>query len=152
MLFVDYLVSPIGQLAIDTDNETVISLRVVSGSVGSPCPNWLTDECKRQLEEYFQGGRVCFELPLKFDGTEFQKAVWRELLKLDFGETCSYSDLAKAVGNKTANRAVGNANRLNRLPILIPCHRVIGKDASLTGYALGIDKKAWLLRHEGLDF
>ena len=106
-------------------------------------------EAKRQLEEYFAGLRAAFSLPLAPEGTDFQKAVWRELENIPYGETRTYGQIARALGNPKASRAVGMANHKNPVAIMIPCHRVIGADGSLTGYAGGLDIKETLLRLEG---
>lgn len=103
---------------------------------------------RRQLDEYFAGTRSVFDLPLAPVGTPFQRKVWSELSKIPYGETCSYADIAKRIGRATACRAVGSANGRNPIPIIIPCHRVIGASGKLVGYAGGIDTKQWLLRHE----
>ncbi len=105
-------------------------------------------ECFGQLDEYFKGDRSEFTLKLKPPGTDFQKNVWQELLKIPFGQTTSYLHIATEIGNKKAIRAVGAANGQNRIPIIIPCHRVIGSDGSLIGFGGGIWRKEWLLRHE----
>jgi methylated-DNA-[protein]-cysteine S-methyltransferase len=103
----------------------------------------------RQLEEYFSGRRRHFDLPLDLRGTEFQKRCWRELLKIPYGETRSYAEIARAIGNPSAVRAVGLANGQNPIAIIVPCHRVIGSDGSLTGYGGGLDVKRRLLELEG---
>ncbi|MGD9181183.1 MAG: methylated-DNA--[protein]-cysteine S-methyltransferase [Desulfobacterales bacterium] len=105
-------------------------------------------ECLRQLEDYFKGKRQKFNVPLILDGTQFQKAVWRQLQKIPFGETASYGDVARSIGRPQAFRAVGNANNKNAIPIIIPCHRVIGSDGQLVGFGSGIWRKQWLLDHE----
>jgi methylated-DNA-[protein]-cysteine S-methyltransferase len=102
-----------------------------------------------QLVAYFAGRLRQFELPLDAQGTPFQRRVWAELLRIPFGTTASYRQLAAAVGNANASRAVGLANGANRLAVVIPCHRIIGSDGSLTGYAGGMERKAWLLGLEG---
>ena len=102
----------------------------------------------RQLSEYFAGKRKTFELPLAPDGTEFQKRVWAELARIPFGETISYAELARRVGSDGAARAVGRANATNPIAIVVPCHRVIGADGSLTGYAYGVEMKRSLLDFE----
>ena len=107
-------------------------------------------ECFGQLDEYFSGELKNFSLTLNPQGTDFQKNVWRELLKIPFGRTTSYLNIATALGNKKALRAVGAANGQNRIPIIIPCHRVIGSDGSLIGFGGGIWRKEWLLKHEKL--
>jgi len=106
-------------------------------------------EAERQLKEYFAGKRTGFDLPLDFHGTQFQKRVWQALLKIPFGETRSYGQIARALGKPTAMRAVGAANGKNPLSIIAPCHRVIGKDGQLTGFAGGLKAKAHLLALEG---
>jgi methylated-DNA-[protein]-cysteine S-methyltransferase len=105
-------------------------------------------EAERQLGEYFTGGRTRFELPLEPRGSEFQKKVWRTLTEIPFGQTRSYFDIAKTIGSPRACRAVGAANGKNPLPIVIPCHRVIGKDGTLTGFGGGLETKATLLALE----
>ena len=106
---------------------------------------------QQQLTEYFAGVRREFDMPLDLRGTPFQTAVWRALLQIPYGETRSYSDIATAIGRATAVRAVGAANGANPIPFVIPCHRVIGKNGTLTGYRGGIDIKAKLLRLEGIQ-
>lgn len=101
-----------------------------------------------QLEEYFTGKRKVFELPLELNGTEFQKKVWKELLKIPFGETRSYGEIARSIGQPKAARAVGMANNRNLIPIFIPCHRVIGANGKLVGYAGGLKIKEYLLTIE----
>lgn len=101
-----------------------------------------------QMAEYFAGTRTQFELPLAPAGTPFQHVVWRALLAIPYGARCSYRDIANAIGQPTATRAVGAANGKNPLGIIVPCHRVVGADGTLTGYAGGLDAKRWLLRHE----
>jgi methylated-DNA-[protein]-cysteine S-methyltransferase len=101
-----------------------------------------------QLNEYFTGKRREFALPLVLEGTGFQKRVWQELKKIPFGETRSYGTIARAIGNPGAARAVGMANNRNPIPIIIPCHRVIGANGDLTGYGGGLNIKRWLLNHE----
>jgi methylated-DNA-[protein]-cysteine S-methyltransferase len=106
-------------------------------------------DVKRQLLEYFSGSRKAFDIPMKQDGTEFQQKVWAELCKIPFGITISYLELAKRLGDVKSIRAAGTANGRNSIAIIVPCHRVIGSDGSLTGYAGGMHRKDWLLRHEG---
>jgi methylated-DNA-[protein]-cysteine S-methyltransferase len=108
----------------------------------------LMAQCLRQLTEYFKGRRQKFSIPLVLEGTDFQKAVWRQLQKIPFGQTASYGDVARAVGSPRAFRAVGNANNKNPIPLIIPCHRVIGSDGKLVGFGGGIWRKEWLLEHE----
>jgi len=98
-----------------------------------------------QLEEYFKGERQTFDIRLSAQGTDFQKTVWKELQKIPYGKTATYKDIAKNIGNKNASRAVGMANNKNPIAIIIPCHRVIGSNGNLTGYAGGINIKKYLL-------
>ncbi len=104
--------------------------------------------CLTQLDEYFRGERQVFSLNLDPVGTEFQKAVWRQLLTIPYGQTVSYLDIARSIGNEKAIRAVGAANGQNKIVIIIPCHRVVGRNGQLTGYGGGLWRKAWLLNHE----
>ena len=105
-------------------------------------------EARRQLAEYFAGHRTVFDLPLDFQGTDFQKRVWAALLRIPYGETRSYADVAHMIGNPAACRAVGAANGRNPISIIAPCHRVIGTNGRLTGFAGGLEAKHYLLRHE----
>ena len=109
-------------------------------------------ECVNQLNDFFNEKRIAFNINFKVKGSEFQKKVWDELMKIPFGKTTTYFDIAKKLGNKKAVRAVGNAIGKNPLAIIIPCHRVIGSDGKLTGYAGGIWRKKWLLNFERKDF
>jgi methylated-DNA-[protein]-cysteine S-methyltransferase len=103
---------------------------------------------REQLDEYFAGERQEFDVPLKLEGTPFQRGVWRELARIPFGTTITYAELARRIGRPTASRAVGHANGRNPISILVPCHRVVGAGGQLTGYAGGVDKKRWLLERE----
>lgn len=105
-------------------------------------------EAAKQLDEYFQGKRKEFCLPFELEGTEFEKSVWRELFQIPYGTVCTYLDIAKKLGKPKASRAVGRANGLNPISIFYPCHRVIGTNGKLTGYAGGLDTKKWLLEFE----
>ncbi len=112
----------------------------------------LTKEAYAQLSEYLNGKRKTFDLPFKMRGTQFQLQVWNALLDIPYGETRSYKQIAEAIGNPKAVRAVGMANNRNPLLIIVPCHRIIGKNGSLVGYAGGLDKKEFLLRLENPNF
>jgi len=118
----------------------------------SPAPNpvaaQILQQAVVQLREYFAGSRQAFDLPLAGNGTAFQQQVWQQLCAIPFGQTQSYGELALRLGNKNAMRAVGAANGRNPIAIIVPCHRVIGADGKLTGYAGGLDRKIWLLQHE----
>ena len=110
--------------------------------------NAVLRRARRQLDEYFAGKRRAFDLPLSPAGTEFQRSVWTALATIPYGETISYAELARRIGQPTASRAVGLANGANPLSIIVPCHRVLGRDGSLTGYAGGLQRKQALLRLE----
>ena len=138
--------SPVGALTVCSDGGAIIGIRF--GNLGDDEPDAVISEAIRQLGEYFDGKRKSFELPLKPCGTPFQKSVWRALSDIPYGETRAYGDIAKSVGNEKACRAVGMANNKNPIAIVIPCHRVIGADGSLTGYAAGTDIKKFLLELE----
>ena len=113
-------------------------------AAGSPC-----EDVRRQLSEYFEGQRTSFDLRLAPDGTAFQRRVWEELAQIPFGQRTTYGELARRIGRPAAFRAVGAANGANPIAIVIPCHRVVGSDGSLTGYGGGLPLKEWLLAHEG---
>jgi AraC family transcriptional regulator of adaptative response/methylated-DNA-[protein]-cysteine methyltransferase len=128
------------------------ALAKVSAHYGVETIRRKTDTIKnaeKQIKLYFSGKLTNFDLPLDFPGTEFQKSVWRQLLKIPFGKTVNYGRIAAKTGSPSAARAAGAAIGSNRISILIPCHRVVGKDGSLTGYGGGLWRKKWLLRHEG---
>ena len=140
--------SPFGPIRMDYEGEYLTRLRVaeLTGERGTPTP--LTHETFRQLQEYFAGTRREFEVPYEPRGTTFQKQVWSALAAIPYGKTRSYRDIAAAVGNPGAVRAVGAANGKNPLWIILPCHRVVGADGSLTGYAGGLEMKRRLLELE----
>jgi methylated-DNA-[protein]-cysteine S-methyltransferase len=147
--------SPIGKLLIACDEEAIRHIEFPrDGRSSKPEPGWhksnsrLLQEAASQLSEYFSGGRSVFTVPLVPEGTEFQKAVWRRLLEIPYGQTISYGELAKGLGNPKASRAVGAANGCNPIPIMIPCHRVIGSDGKLTGFGGGLPTKQALLTLE----
>jgi methylated-DNA-[protein]-cysteine S-methyltransferase len=153
-----YVESPIGRLLLRSDGEALTGLYMdvadrplgdletgIEDASAGPLP-----ETARQLDEYFTGKRQEFNLPLRLKGTSFQQRVWQVLTEIPYGKTWSYGELARHLDNPNASRAVGLANGRNPISILIPCHRVIGADGSLTGYGGGLERKQWLLAHEGL--
>ncbi len=145
--------SPIGYIKITVGNKGITGIdfiRAKSKIKPSNTSNVLLQSCVKQLDEYFQGKRKKFELIINLNGTEFQKKVWLELLKIPFGQTLSYGEVARKIKNPKAVRAVGQAIGKNPISIVVPCHRVIGKNGKLTGYASGLDRKKWLLEHEGI--
>ncbi len=141
--------TPLGHAKIEGNEDGITSILVLNNeqALSHSIPDELKD-CVKQLDEYFQGTRQKFSLKLNPTGTEFQKRVWNELTKIPFGKTISYSELSKKLGDIKAIRAVANANGKNPIWIVIPCHRVIGSNGSLTGYAGGLHRKKWLLDHE----
>ena len=143
-----FIQTPLGTAKIvgNTDGISVISI-LSEGEVSKKIPKELK-ECITQLQEYFNGQRRDFDFKMNPQGTDFQQKVWQELLNIPFGKTMSYLDLSKKLGDVKAIRAVASANGRNPLWIVVPCHRVIGTDGSLTGYAGGLWRKKWLLEHE----
>ena len=123
---------------------------VVVSELSQDCSTALEREARRQLEEYFAGQRQTFNLPLRPQGTNFQRRVWKELLQIPYGQTATYGQIAHRIGNPNAARAVGQACNANPIPIFIPCHRVVGTNDRLTGFALGLDVKSALLELERL--
>ncbi len=143
-----FINSPLGITKIEGDENGIAIISVLSeGEVTSQIPSEL-QEAVIQLQDYFEGKRTDFNFKLNPKGTDFQQKVWQELLKIPFGKTMSYMDLSKKLGDVKAIRAVASANGKNPLWIVVPCHRVIGTDGSLTGYAGGLWRKKWLLEHE----
>ena len=141
--------SPIGKIEICEEKGRITRIKIVSGEKFSPeTETQLLLEVKKQLLEYFSGKRKTFDFPYEFSGTDFQKSVWRELEKIPFGETKTYGEIAAAIGNPKAGRAVGSSCNKNPLAIIVPCHRVIGAGGNLTGFACGTEVKKWLLGHE----
>jgi methylated-DNA-[protein]-cysteine S-methyltransferase len=125
-----------------------------ASALRAPRGEWVRDDAclapvRAQLEEYFRGERMSFDLPLQFEGTPFQTRVWRALRDIPFGQTMSYGALARRIGKINGSRAVGAANGQNPIAVIVPCHRVIGADGSLTGFGGGLPRKRWLLAHEG---
>ena len=152
-----YFESPIGRLLLTSDGSALTGLYMEPSRKAPSTEDWTQDvtvaplsAAVRQLTEYFAGSRRAFDLPLRLQGTDFQRRVWRELTEIPYGKTWSYGELAKRIDSPSASRAVGLANGRNPISILVPCHRVIGADGSLTGYGGGLDRKRWLLAHEGL--
>ena len=149
-----YLSTPIGELLLAGEDEALSMIGFPKGSMRrDPEPDWIYNEkplakARQQLEEYFAGARKDFDLPLKLNGTEFQVNVLKALLKIPYGETVSYGEIAKRIGKPRAMRAVGAANGRNPIPIVVPCHRVIGSSGDLTGFGGGLDTKEALLRLE----
>jgi methylated-DNA-[protein]-cysteine S-methyltransferase len=146
--FFEYLDTQFGTLEVCADQDGITSIRFVKdkSKITRCCLN--TQQAVEQLIEYFAGKRTQFNLNLNAKGTEFQRQVWRQLTTIEYGQTCSYTDIAKGINNPKAVRAVGAANGRNPLTIVVPCHRVIGSNGTLTGYAWGTSIKAGLLALE----
>ncbi|HIT11704.1 MAG TPA: methylated-DNA--[protein]-cysteine S-methyltransferase [Candidatus Pelethosoma merdigallinarum] len=150
-MFYSTMESPIGTLYLIGTKDYLCQIKI-------HCPKEITrqdlplfQEAQRQLKEYFSGKRKVFKLPIFFQGTPFQEKVWRSLLNIPYGSTKSYQEIAQEIGNEKAVRAVGGAVHRNPLPLILPCHRVIGKNGSLVGFGLGLSTKKWLLEHERLE-
>jgi methylated-DNA-[protein]-cysteine S-methyltransferase len=146
--------SPICPILLAGDEKELKQVIFLKGKRKEDIPaDWIENkdffrEAVRQLEAYFSGKLKSFDLRLAPEGTEFQKSVWRALCKIPYGETRTYKDIAESIGNPKAYRAVGHANNRNQISIIVPCHRVIGSNGKLTGYACGLDIKAFLLNIE----
>ncbi len=150
--------TPIGTMRIVGDDTQIDQVNLPKEASKASAPAWRRSRselpeplrlAKQQLQEYFEGTRSTFELPLGLDvGTPFRRKVWRELQRIPYGETISYGELARRIGQPTASRAVGNANHHNPIAIIVPCHRVIGTDGTLVGYGGGLPVKERLLAHE----
>jgi len=156
MKYYSQLTTPVGEVILAGDRERLSHIHLMAGT-GSPRfaipADWISapqffGEAEKQLHQYFQKKRRVFELPLDLQGTDFQKMVWQALQEIPYGGVVTYSDIARKIGRNKAARAVGLANARNPLPIIIPCHRVIGADGSLTGFAYGLQMKETLLQLE----
>ncbi|MEO9144516.1 MAG: methylated-DNA--[protein]-cysteine S-methyltransferase [Ginsengibacter sp.] len=152
-----YYQSPIGTIIVNVQDEYISEINFTDQKVEtksampekfSKKEKAILKECTRQLDEYFSGKRKTFDFPFRQSGTLFREKVWKELTNIPYGKTISYLQLSQRIGNEKAVRAVGTANGQNNLSIVVPCHRVIGSDGSLTGYGGGLWRKQWLLEHE----
>ncbi len=151
----DVISTPIDRLVVASGGAAIVGVWMANAEPDDA--SWadrrgtdaLLEEARCQLTAYFDGRLRTFDLPLAPNGTDFQRRVWTELTKIPFGMTVSYADLARRVSNAAAVRAVGAANGRNPIPIIVPCHRVIGSNGSLTGFGGGLQRKQWLLTHEG---
>ncbi len=164
MTYYHYYSSPIGKLLLAGDGESLSLLGFPGGSMARRHEkDWIEDpaqftEVIKQLDEYFAGERTDFNLSLSPQGTDFQRSVWQALQEIPYGETWSYGELAQHIGKPKASRAVGAANGINPIPVIIPCHRVIGANGKLTGFGGGLETKSFLLNLEsetlspGLNF
>ncbi|MBS9803846.1 methylated-DNA--[protein]-cysteine S-methyltransferase [Bacillus toyonensis] len=144
-----YYESELGLLEIKANQEGITSVIFVDERQEEN-KNEIIEQCINELDEYFKGKRKEFTVPLSAEGTAFQKNVWDALYTIPYGVSTSYLDIAEKVGNTKAVRAIGGANSRNPISIIVPCHRVIGKSGKLVGYAGGLWRKEWLLKHEGI--
>ena len=144
--------TPVDTLELEASDTHLLAIRFSSFKQKTekmPSTHQILNNTKLQLKEYFKGKRNQFDLPLRAEGTSFEQDVWQQLCHINYGSTITYSELAKRLGDINKVRAVGRANGSNPLPIVIPCHRVIGVNNKLVGYGGGIENKRWLLQHEG---
>ncbi len=150
-IFISYVESPIGMIEIKTDEQNILSVEFKDSNKveTSFSENEISRNGKQQLSDYFASERKEFNLPLQLSGTDFQNKVWTELQVIPYGKTISYLQLAKNLGDPKCIRAAGTANGKNPFAIVVPCHRVIGSNGDLIGYAGGLWRKQWLLEHEG---
>lgn len=149
MRYLNYYDSPLGALEVVTDEKNLLEIKFVEKkSMKESEKTTVFLQVEKELNEYFLGKREKFSVPFILNGTEFQKKVWIEVNNIPYGETKSYKEIARNIGNEKAVRAVGNANNRNKLPIIIPCHRVIGSNGNLVGYGGGLSKKIYLLELE----
>jgi len=144
-----YLNTKIGWIEVKGDQNGITSIYFVDEKGKNTDQVEFLKDCCSQIERYFDKSLVQFDIQLNFTGTAFQKLVWKQLLAIPYGKTISYASLARQLGDVNKSRAVGLANSKNPVSIIVPCHRVIGANGNLTGYAGGLDKKKWLLEHEG---
>lgn len=144
-----YYASPIGILEISATEQGISAIQFIEQATETTeCDDPLLNNCILQLNEYFNKKRKVFDIALDAAGTKFQQSVWVELQKIPFGKVASYGDIAKNLGDINKVRAVGKANGSNPIPIIVPCHRIIGVNGKLIGYAGGLWRKQWLLEHE----
>ena len=149
----NYLQSPLGKIELSSNENAILSCKFfdkigITKNENKSTDSDLFNETKKQLTAYFNSDLKDFNLPLQFIGSDFQKKIWTELLTINFGKTISYLQMAKNLGNYKCIRAAASANGKNPFAIIVPCHRVVGTDGSLTGYSGDLWRKEWLLNHE----
>jgi len=151
--FEHFYMSPIGQIKIVANNDCIQALtfmedtETISNTKGVESPA-VVHQCIDELMAYFNGSSTQFSVPIQQTGTDFQQKVWKELYEVPYAKTMSYAELAKKLGDVKVIRAAASANGKNKIAIIVPCHRIIGSDSNLTGYAWGLSRKKWLLQHE----
>ena len=144
-----YYSSPVGELEIRSEGDAITVVSFLNDQKQPENSAPVIEQCMQELDEYFFKGRKFFDVKLKLIGTLFQQKVWNQLIEIPYGKTTYYADIATKVGDINSVRAVGLANGQNPIAIIVPCHRVIGKDGSMIGYGGGLERKEWLLKHEG---
>mgnify|MGYP001824579142 CR=1 FL=1 len=147
--YISYYKSPIGLIEIVGTSDSITELNFADKRRQDSTSHPNVRKAKQQVAEYFEGTRRQFDLRLEMSGTDFQRQVWQRLQTVPYGRTASYQDIARGIGRPAAVRAVGAANGRNPVAIIVPCHRIIGKNGHLVGYGSGIWRKEWLLKHEG---
>lgn len=148
MTYISFLETPIGNLRILSKGRGISEIKFVDFEVPED-PDVYTESAKTQLAEYFKGNRDVFNVELAANGTDFEQQVWTSLTNVKYGTTSTYGTIAEMMGDKHLAQAVGSANGKNPILIIVPCHRIVGLDNKLTGYSGGVDRKEWLLKHEG---
>ncbi len=158
MIYQTSLATPVGDLVIQSNETAIVSVSFESEAstalfpaavlVSEQTMPAVLQQAVKELQEYFQGTRKEFSVPLSMAGTEFQMKAWQALQAIPYGEVRSYQQQAETIGNRKATRAIGGANHHNRISIIVPCHRVIGKNKKLVGFGGGLERKQWLLDHE----
>lgn len=144
-----YHTSPVGELEIRSQDDAITLIGFLRDDKQPENPTPVIQRCIQELDEYFYSGRKFFDVKIQLNGSAFQQQVWSQLMEIPYGKTTYYADIAARVGDIHSVRAVSLANGQNPIAIVVPCHRVIGKDGSLVGYGGGLERKVWLLRHEG---
>jgi len=147
-LNIAYYESPIGLIMIEAKDETIAGVSFVESAKIPENITPILQLAKKQMVEYFEGKRKEFDLPIVLVGTDFEMKVWKALTEIGYGKATTYKDIAQNIGHEKAYRAIGGTNHKNKLAIVVPCHRVIGSNGKMTGYAAGIWRKTWLIDHE----
>lgn len=148
-IFVQNYLSPIGNITVKSNADAVTDIFL--GKSAKESPNYLTEKAVSELKLYFENNLTSFSFPIELHGTDFQKRVWKKLMEIPYGEVCSYGDIAEKIGDKRYSRAVGGAVNKNPVLIAVPCHRVVGADGALVGFACGLEVKKYLLGVEGAN-
>ncbi|MDO4283416.1 MAG: methylated-DNA--[protein]-cysteine S-methyltransferase [Clostridia bacterium] len=148
MIYTSYIVTELGIIEIRATSRKLLSVLFVEEENENVTENEITRRCAKELLEYFEGKRKEFDISLEIDGSEFQKLVWNEILKIPYGTVTTYKEIARRIGRENSVRAVGNIIGKNPILIMVPCHRIVGSNGKMTGYVAGIEKKEMLLKLE----